>query len=351
MIVFGWGYFPQYAARCIGALVRATNEKVVVIATRPSVPAVGMERVCLCPVTWVEQDEDVETHCAEIARQIDETTTVIVSGWREPIFNRLVALTRSRGGVAVCINDANYHFDLKMVLRSAWFRLVKRRQYDKFFVPGKSGRRLMRFYGVKDAAIANGLYSADESLFVNGDVLTERPRRMVYIGQLSDRKNVLRLCEAFNRANVSGAWTLDLYGSGPLKDKLARWIRQNSKGRTIVLHDFLQTEELAKIYREARVFVLASKEEHWGVVVHEAALSGCVLCLSNRVGATEDLFNGKNGVLFDPFDLKEMEAALQRVMNMSDDEYCAAQQESLALARTIGTQTFVEGVRYLAKRN
>ena len=56
MICFCWVQLPQYAARCIGALVRSTSEKIVVVATRPKVPIEGMDEVCQCEIHWLDDD-------------------------------------------------------------------------------------------------------------------------------------------------------------------------------------------------------------------------------------------------------------------------------------------------------
>ena len=356
MIIFAWDGFPQYAARCVGALVKASKEEIVVIATRPNVPIEGMENVCNCPVTWVDGADRITEKCPDIISRIDSRTLLVVSGWYVPVFNQLSDIVRSRKGTLACINDANYLRSFKTVLRAIQFRLLRNRKYDKFFVPGKSGRRLLNFYGVSDERIAEGLYSADESLFHDGLPLQKRAKKIIYVGQFIERKNVRRLVEAFEKAEVEGGggegWELHLYGSGPLKGELAALANASRGDRdgAVEIHDFCQPEELAAKYREARVFCLPSLEEHWGLVVHEAALSGCVFCLSDRVGAAEDLFDGENGARFDPYDTDSLVQAFARIFRMTDEELARAHDTSLRLAATIGLKTFADGVRNLAGR-
>ena len=356
MIIFAWDGFPQYAARCVGALVKASKEKIVVVATRPNVPIEGMEAVCNCPVTWVDGADRITEKCTDIVSRIDDRTLLVVSGWYVPVFNQLSDIVRGRKGILACINDANYLRSFKTVLRAIQFRLLRNRKYDKFFVPGKSGRKLLNFYGVSDERIAEGLYSADESLFHDGLPLQKRAKKIIYVGQFIERKNVRRLVEAFRKAvervgvGVGERWELHLYGSGPLRDELSQMIRQSNNPTSIHLHDFCQPEELAAKYRESRVFCLPSLEEHWGLVVHEAALSGCVLCLSDRVGAAEDLFDGRNGARFDPYDTDSLVQAFSRIFRMTDEELTCAHDTSLRLAANIGLKTFADGVRNLAGR-
>ena len=336
MICFCWVGFPQYAARCIRAVKNSMSEKIAVIASRPDVPIQGMEELADCDVFWVDTNEDMS-----LKSLIGEVPRVLtVPGWKMPLFNKFRDEVRENGGRVIVAIDNNYVLSLKEVIKSIVVRLFYRRLYDGFWVPAASGCKLMRFYGIPEAKTFTGLYSADGSLFGNGLALTERERRILYVGQFIDRKNVLNLCDAFLMAKVgvNAGWKLELCGCGVLKSSLPNH-------PSIIIHDFVQPERLSDIYKRARVFVLPSKEEHWGLVVHEAALSGCALLLSNRVGSLDDfLKENVNGFSFSPFSITQMVSVLSKAMNMSDEQLAIAQQTSLMLAQKISTKTFVAAV-------
>lgn len=334
MICFAWLGFPQYAARCVGAFARATKSKVLVVATRPAVPVRGMEELCGCEVKWV--DENAIGGWDDVVGG-ERPKLIFTSGWGSSLFNRFRDEVRMSGGRAIAMCDNNFQLTLKEVVKSIRFRLAFSKKYDGYFVVGKSGRRLLKFYGVDDALIKDGLYSADKTIFRNGSPLEERDRRIVYVGQFCDRKNVLAMCEAFVRANQKREWILEMCGCGPQRERLP--IDEN-----IVVHDFVQPEELSVIYRRSRAFCLASKEEHWGLVVHEAALSGCVLLLSESIGAKDDLLQG-NGFSFNPFDLGAMTEAFSRVMRMSAADFERAQDVSLRLANGFSLEKFVSSAK------
>ncbi len=351
MICFNWTGFPQYGARCIRAFVNALHEeRCVVVAMRPDVPIRGMDELAGCPVIWVTPDErrGIAEVCGEMPKWIG------ISGWFSPLYNRWRDEVRAAGGRVICGSDNNLDFHgirsvIVETLKAIRFRLLYRSKYDYFLVPGRSGRRLMKFYGVPDDRIVEGSYGADETLFFNGAPLSERPKRMIYVGQLCERKNVLRMCEAFVAANESGEWSLDLYGCGPLESTLKEYADKKSEGR-ISVHPFAQPEELAEKYRKARLFCLPSLSEHWGLVVHEAALSGCVLLLSNRVGAVEDLLmpiekSKGNGMSFDPYNVQAMEMGFRTAMTLTDDQLLVAQNTSCDLAQSFGPARFVASVK------
>ncbi len=338
MICVGWSGFPQYAARCVGAFVRTVNERVCVVATRPTVPVEGMERLCGCPVVWADAQDG-----SNIMTMLEESPRVmLVSGWSVPMFNRLAEQVRANGGRVIAMVDNNFVFGVKECVKALRFRLFLRRRFDAFFVPGKSATELLRFYGVPPERIATGLYAADDAIFGGGEPLDTREKRIVYMGQFCERKNVLMLVAAFRASGIAAqGWRLDLYGCGPQKDDLPQ------DDPSIGVHDFVQPEALADIYRGARAFALSSREEHWGLVVHEAALCGCALLLSNRVGAASDLLTDANGVSISPFKRSEWMLAFRRLATWSSTDWRRKEAASRQAAKRVSVARFVQGVKTL----
>ena len=342
MICFAWSGFPQYAARCVGAFVRATSEKVVVVATKPKVPIEGMESVCGCPVFWVSGD-DRRTLKELIG---EEPRALLVSSWIIPAFNRYRDEVRKIGGKVFCLCDHNHNRSWIDWLRAIRFRLFLKNKYDGFMVPGKSGVECLQFYGVSSEMIRTGMYSADASVFTSGKPIDIRPKKIIYVGQFIERKNVRRMVIAFKNAlrSVGGDWTLELYGSGPLRKELSSLADSH-----VAVKDFVQPENLSALYRDAQWFCLPSIEEHWGLVVHEAALSGCGLLLSNKVGAADDLLTLENGFTFNPNDINQMTSVFIQAMKMDSTALKNAQNVSLRLAREINLDSFVKNVVSLVR--
>lgn len=343
MICFAWEGFPQYAARCVGAFVKSTTERVVVLATRPSVPVEGMEAAAGCEVHWVanRQQADVIGILGEYPRYM------FTSAWHSPAFSASWGMIREKGNKLVALVDNNYEPTLKCFLNGIRFRMLYRNRFDGFMVPGNSGVRLLRSYGVPEEMISRGMYRADSALFKSKILTEDRPRHILFTGRLIPRKNVIRMCNAFMRANArlrdEEKWVLDICGTGFLESEIPQ-------SRYIVKHGFVQPEEIAEKYQESQCFVLPSLSEHWGVVVHEAALSGCVLLLSDRIGAASDFLTEKNGCVFNPFDERAFETAFTRIMSMTREEIAIAGAESLRVAREEGLAVFVDGIKYFTER-
>jgi glycosyltransferase involved in cell wall biosynthesis len=299
-----------------------------------------MESVCGCEVFWVEYDE--KRSLKNIIG--DNPRCLFVGGWSIPAFARFRDEVRLSGGKTIAMCDNNFVFSLRECVKAVRFRLMLRHKYDGYFVPGMSGVKLLRFYGAEPTKVVTGMYSADSTLFRNGLPLSERARRVLYVGQFIERKNVRRLVQAFQKANLDCKWRLDMYGSGPLKNEL---VQMTLNDDAVNIYDFCQPEELSLKYQEARIFCLPSLREHWGLVVHEAALSGCVLLLANKIGAAEDLLGKSNGWVFDPRNVSDMARILRTAMEMDDESLKIAQDESLSCAQSVSVGKFVCGIKRL----
>jgi glycosyltransferase involved in cell wall biosynthesis len=105
---------------------------------------------------------------------------------------------------------------------------------------------------------------------------------------------------------------LVIAGDGPQRGALVELADRLGVRVTIVGH--VAEAELARMYVDADVFALLSREEPWGVAVNEAAASGLPLLLSDRVGAASDLLSdGKNGFVVPAGDVPGAAAALNRL--------------------------------------
>jgi glycosyltransferase involved in cell wall biosynthesis len=185
------------------------------------------------------------------------------------------------------------------------------------------------------------MYGADPRLFFNGPPLPERPKRILFVGQYIERKGCVPLARAFaSVASLLPDWELCMYGSGPLKSAIPGHPQ-------IKVHGFIQPEQLGALYREARIFALPSLVEAWGLVVHEAALSGCQLLLSEAIGSAPDFAGPQNARLFKPGDESGMAAA---ILELAQTEALGvAQAASVAAASSHGPSIFSERVGRIAR--
>ncbi len=327
-IAFSWNGLPQYAARQLAAASAKLGQDCLVVGSRAQVPVQGVEEALGRPVHWVEASRP--TTWRELG--LDVPRFFFQSGWAYPAFNSLGDEVRAYGGKVCLMMDNNWRGDLRQMLGAPWFRICQRSKFEAVLVPGKSGRRLARWYGMPDEKIFEGMYGADQQIFFNGPPLIERPRRILFVGQYIERKGCVTLAQAFaDVANRLPGWELWMYGSGPLRSAIPEHPQ-------IKVHDFIQPQQLSLIYRESRIFALPSSSEAWGLVVHEAVLSGCQLLLSDAIGAVPDFASPLNSRIFSPRDKSAMTSALVKLAESGD--LIAAQESSVSAARSHGPSVF-----------
>ena len=337
MIVFCWRQLPVYAARCIGAFAKASGEKVVVLRVVTSrFPIKGAAEMTGGTVIDVAGDDprSIKEIVGEIPRAI------VVGGWLDPSFVRWAKEVKAAGGFSVLNSDEAFtNKGLKQFLRKWRFKLTMQRHYDKFFIVGEGGRlHFGEYWGIPESKLVRGLYAGDPILFHDGAPLKDRPKKFIYVGHYDANKNVLRMCEAFELAVKSTGmsdWSLEVYGGGELAEELKK-----RESANVHIHGFIQADQLGPLYREARGFVLGSYSDKWGVVVHEAALSGCMLLLSNQVGARYDFAREENAAVFAPNDTNAFASGFAKLMRFNEAQLECAHSLSLKLAERFSPSIF-----------
>jgi len=339
-IAFSWNGLPQYAARLLRGALDVVGDDCAIVGSRPTVPVDGMEQALKHAIHWVDASQPVRWRDIGLA----VPPVYFQSGWAYPAFSALGREVRDNGGRVVGLSDANWRGDFRqIVLGAAAFRLRHRDHFDAVLVPGRQGKRVMRWFGMPEGRIHMGMYGADPALFSSHDPLANRPKTFLYVGQFIARKDVLGLAEAFIAFSASHPdWSLHLVGGGEQRALIPAHPR-------IIVDDFVQPESLAERFAAARFLVLPSRVEAWGLVVHEAALSGCGLVLSDAIGSGDDLCTALNGVRFRAGDTADLSRALARAAAFDDRRLAAAEAESLKLAAEFGPKRFGREVESLVQ--
>lgn len=333
---------PDYTARLVRQLISDYNGQVEVIATRPTIPIRGMETSLGKKVYWIDPD-DRDLRFGTLNLPIPDF--LLLGGYFQPAFRKLAKEVRKTGGAVILASDNNWNGTLwQRFIESAYHRQVLRKKFDGVMTAGASGIRYSTAMGYPREFIVPGIYGADPSLFYEGELLEERSRQFLFVGQFIARKNVRRLCDAFIRFHATHEeWQLVMCGSGRERANIPNH-------PSIEVRDFVQPPELGKLLRESRCLILPSIEEHWGVVVHEAALSGCVLALSHVVGAADDLAGEHNSILFDPLKVDAIYEALVDIAKFDSARWAAAQEQSRELGTLFGPQRFSSELRGLVAK-
>lgn len=331
-VVVAWNGLPAYGARLIRAGRERSGYDFPVLATKPDIPIQGMESILDGKVTWI--DPTSKPSWKDVGVPIPDV--FIHTGWAYPFFISLANEVRSNGGKVVGMFDNCWKGNFRQLLGGLYFRIFRRRKYAAAWVPGKSARRLANYIGFSNQWIFEGMYGADQTVFNVKVAPLERPKKLLFVGRLVERKGVLELADAFGKLLEDFPdWSLEIVGTGPLAKKL--YGRAN-----VEVRPFQQPDVIAELMNQSRIFVLASKEEHWGLVVHEAALCGCALVLQSSIGAAADLAGKRNAVVFEKTKVNSICDALREILVWNDDRFTSAASESADLAANFGPKIWAK---------
>ena len=335
-ICITWDGLASYAEASIKKFIAITDHDVSVVASVPEVPKTTGDSILGVAINWIPRR--YEGSIKDIIGAVPDV--LVQGGWFLPAFSRFGDEVRKNGGKVVVAIDNQFIWGWKLLPWILRFVFKFRRKFDGYLIPGKSTAKLLRWCGVPKWRIAQGLYTADPQVFTNGGPLERRPKKMLYIGRFIGLKNVIRMLQAFaDFAREHPDWELHCYGQGNLQQEMERIIGERNC-KSIVLHEFVQPVELAELYKQARVLVLPSLWDHWGVVVHEATLSGCALLVSDRVGVGWNLCTKSNGLRFNPFRKESLHVSLSKIADWDDAMWRRAQNESLRVAKTVSPDVF-----------
>ncbi|MEM5793464.1 MAG: glycosyltransferase, partial [Candidatus Aenigmatarchaeota archaeon] len=116
--------------------------------------------------------------------------------------------------------------------------------------------------------------------------------RLIYVGRLSEEKNLDFLAEILNNEILPKYKNLEVWivGDGPKKEELKKKLKAKYTG-------FLTGRKLSEVLASADIFLFPSKTETFGLVVLEAMASGLPVVAFNTLGPNEIIKNEKTGFL------------------------------------------------------
>ena len=129
------------------------------------------------------------------------------------------------------------------------------------------------------------------------------PPGFLCVGALDERKNVIRLADAFSRLEEG---TLTFAGDGPLRSRLEGRDRVRLLGR--VSHD-----EIPQLLAECRVLAQPSLVEPLGQALLEAMACGRSV-VATRIGGPPEFVTPEAGVLVDPLDVEALARGLEQAV-------------------------------------
>lgn len=222
---------------------------------------------------------------------INDLDVYICAGWSDKAQMRFAKELSNNNKICVLASDNSYKGNLRQFFGMIYFRIYLKRFFEVAFVPGKSGIKLMRFFGFRPKNIITNFYGAHNQIFKYLVPINKRKKEFLFVGQLIDRKGIKELISAYDiYLSNGGDWALRIVGDGPL-NKIV------SKNPNVIYEGPKKPLQVAEYMNNSICLVVPSRLDHWATVVCEAASSGMLLLTSKKVGASEDLVSNNGYIM------------------------------------------------------
>jgi len=143
---------------------------------------------------------------------------------------------------------------------------------------------------------------------------------VLYLGTLKPSKNVVGLVEAFAKIENKSTLKLVIAGKkGWLYQSIFDMVENLGIKDRVVFTDFVLEEDKPALIHGAKVFVLPSFWEGFGLDVLNAMACGVPVVASN-VGSLPEVVEGA-GILVDPYDIKDITDGINKVLSLSKSDY------------------------------
>jgi glycosyltransferase involved in cell wall biosynthesis len=266
---------------------------------------------------------------------------VYISGWQDhgylPVANKLKKL----GKPIVVGFDDQWKGTCRQHIGSLLLRYYMKKNFFTYaWVAGPYQYEYAKKMGFKNDEIIYNLLTCDSKLFSSSAHFIHYkkihyPKTFLYVGNFRHAKGTDILANAYKiyKDNLCGDWTLVCIGNGPLESNIC-----NIPGISVM--PFATPESLVEISGQVGAFILPSRHEQWGVVVHEFALAGLPLILSDNVGsAPAFLIDGYNGYKYRYNSPQELAKKMLLLSNKDAKELVNMGYRSHMLAKKISPGT------------
>ncbi len=161
---------------------------------------------------------------------------------------------------------------------------------DFHWVPSQMVRDQLIQVGIAKEQIRVAPFGADPDIFKRG-MGGRKENRILFAGQLTWRKG-LRLLDSLLPLLPP---TLEIEFAGAVLEESREWVAKWSRDRRVKFLGPLSRERLAERMRAAKLLILPSVEESYGLVIAQGLSCGTPCFVSDRVGAQDLIRSGENG--------------------------------------------------------
>ncbi|WP_218932825.1 glycosyltransferase family 4 protein [Roseimaritima multifibrata] len=164
----------------------------------------------------------------------------------------------------------------------------------------------------------------DDAYFASSTPVPRSHIRFLSVGRLCPEKGFVLMVRAVAELKKMGvSVSLTIVGDGPSRRDIEEEINRHQLSKSVQLVGWKSNDEVRSMLCKSAVFVLPSFAEGLPVVIMEAFASGCAVIATRIAGIPELVFDGKNGWIVEPGDVRSLTKAMQEASTTSSSELLA----------------------------
>ena len=192
-----------------------------------------------------------------------------------------------------------------------------------FITYGSRAKEYLMSLGAEEDKIEVAINTVDTEFFADEAanyrknlIYGDDKKHLLYIGDLSVRKNVLKVLKIVNSlVRMRSDIMLDVVGDGEERNELERYVQDNNLIRFVMFHGFKQKHEIPKFLGQSKCFLFQTDFDIWGLVLVEAMAAGLPCIASVHAGSTSDLIeDGVTGFVLDFSDTERVAARINWIL-------------------------------------
>lgn len=208
-------------------------------------------------------------------------------------------------------------------------------QVDLFVANSKNvGKRIEKFYKIKNYEVVYP--PIDIGKFSDTSIKPTKGDYYLAGGRFVATKKLDLIIEACKKANVK----LKIFGTGMLEQELKKLADENVEfvGR-------VSDRDLVALYKGAKAFVAASRDEDFGITLVEVSAAGCPSIAYRAEGYLESVVENKTGIFFDELTADSIAKAIKKSEKVKWNK-----NEIKKHAEKFGIEEFEKGIRQATKK-
>ena len=160
----------------------------------------------------------------------------------------------------------------------------------------------------------------------------EHENYILYFGRYAREKGVLTILKAYSKLKCSEK--LVLVGKGSEEEKIQDFVKVNKLEDRVYINGAIFGKEMDKIIEKAKVVLVPSEwYENGAFVALQALAKGKIVVASNIAGLSEIIQDGVTGFLAEPGNPDSFATAIQKVLELSADEYKTMSENIVVYAK------------------